>query len=122
MSIAQIITSEAGLSLVGAVFGGLWTLFKSLDFFNFLRRRRFNKALRILEAGVEETYRTYVRAIQGGRADGRLTDAERQRARELARDRAIRIARNEGVDLIRTLGEDFLNLWIAKLVNRLKRN
>jgi vacuolar-type H+-ATPase subunit E/Vma4 len=85
-----------------------------------LRRRRFQAAIQALEAGVEETYRTYVQALKESRADGRLTPEECRRARERARERAIEIARAQGLNLLRELGPEYLDLWIARLVKKLK--
>ncbi len=81
---------------------------------------RFSAALESLEAAVEATYRDYVEALKAASDDGRLTPDERAHARALARDRAVAIARANGVDLLRELGEDYLDLWIARLVRKLK--
>ena len=121
MSLASILQSEAGLALVGSILGGVWTFFKSCDWYVRIRRRRYSQALRALEAGVEQTYQTYVRAIKESSADGRLSEDERRQARQLARETAIAFGRTEGVDVLRELGEAYLDLWITKLVNRLKR-
>ena len=122
MSLSQVLQSEPGLTLLGTVLGGFWTLFKSSEWWARRRRRRFSKGLNVLEAAVEETFRTYVRAIKASRADGKLTEAEKRRARELASQCAARIARRQGLDVARELGDDFLDLWIAKLVKKLKHS
>jgi uncharacterized membrane protein YebE (DUF533 family) len=120
MNLETLLVSEAGLTMLGAVAGAVWTLFKTMDWYARGRRRRFEAALRALEAGVERTYRTYVQALKEANADGRLTEEERRRARELARETAILYGRTEGVDVLHELGEAYLDLWIAKLVKRLK--
>ncbi len=116
----QLLTSENGLMMLGTVLGGLWAFFRSTDFVENARTRRYYRAIEALEAGVEQTYRTYVRAIKEARADGRLTDEEQRHARALARQAAVEFGRTEGVDVIRELGNEYLDLWIAKLVQRLK--
>ncbi len=121
MSVAEVLSSEAGLTILGTLLGGLWTFFKSRDWYVRARRRRYAKALDALEAGVERTYRTYVRELKASRADGRLTQAEMRHARRLARDQAIEFGRTQGIDVLRELGEGYLDLWIAKLVKKLKR-
>jgi len=121
MNLTSILTTEAGITLLGAIMGAIWTLFKGGACYGRLRRRRHLRALQALEAAVEETYRTYVESLKASRPGGRLTPEERRRAREMARDRAIAIARKEGIDLLRELGEDMISVWIAKLVKRLKR-
>ncbi|HIJ74473.1 MAG TPA: hypothetical protein HPP83_10275 [Candidatus Hydrogenedentes bacterium] len=121
MSLEGILESEAGLTILGTVLGGIWTFFKSTSWYARQRRRRYYRAIEALEAGVEQTYRTYVRAIKEASADGRLSDEERRHARQLAREAAIAFGRTEGVDVLRELGEAYIDLWIAKLVQRLKQ-
>ncbi len=55
------------------------------------------------------------------RADGQLTEEEMRHAHRLARERAIQFGRTWGLDVLRELGEGYLDLWIAKLVKKLKR-
>ena len=121
MSLATILASEAALTTVAGIVGTIWTAFKSRDAYRRARDRRYGSALRALEAGVEHTYRTYVRAIKEGRADGKLTEAERAEARRRARRAAIQFGRTEGVNVVTELGEDYVNLWIDKLVRRAKK-
>jgi hypothetical protein len=73
-----------------------------------------------LEAGVEQVYRTYVRAIKDARSDGKLTEEEADQARRLAKRRAIEFGRTTGVDVIREIGDGYVDLWISKLVRRAK--
>jgi len=120
MNIGSVLAGEGALALIATVIGGIWTAFKSSNWFQRRRQRRIDRAIEFLEAGVEETYRTYVRALKAAREDGKLTEAERRRARELARHHALRLARNRGVNLLRDLGGDFVDLWIDRLVQRRK--
>ena len=121
MSITDAITSETALTLLGALLGSLWTIFKSSEWFARRRKRRFQQSVQALAAAVEATYRDYVQSIKASRADGRLTEAEKARARALARERAVAIAQNQGLDVLRELGAEHVDLWIAKLVKKLKR-
>ncbi len=120
MSIASLAQSETVLMIGGALFGALWTWFKGSDWFERLRRRRLQNALRALEAAVEETYRDYVRALKESREDGSLTLEEQARARAQARERALTIARVQGIDLARELGAEYFDLWISRIVKKLK--
>ena len=120
MSIGNILGSEPALTLVGTVAGCLWTLFKSSEYYGRFRRRRYRKAIRALEAGVEKTYRTYVREIKRARQDGKLTEAEKIRARDLAIDTAISFGRSRGLDVATEIGEEYLDMWVEKLVNKQK--
>ena len=100
--------------------GGIWTFFKAHKLRKESKEGRLDQALLALEAAVDRTYETYVRSIKEASEDGKLTDEERKRARELARQTAVEFGRDEGIDVIRALGEDYLDLWINKLVRRLK--
>ena len=121
MNVADILASETGITIVGAIFGSLWTFFKSRDWYARARGKRYYKAIHALEAAVEQTYRTYVVAIKEARADGRLSRDEKRHARDLARAAAIEFGRTQGTDVLTELGDDFLDLWIAKIVKRFKR-
>lgn len=121
MHLSNILTSDAVITVAATLFGGLWTAFKSSEWFNRAKRKRHAKAVGVLEVAVDDTYRTYVTALKEGRADGKLTAEEKQRARALARARAHNIARNQGVDVVRELGREYIDLWISKLVKKLKK-
>jgi hypothetical protein len=112
---------DLGVTVLGTVLGGLWATFKASDRYQRMEQRRFRQALLALESGVERTYQAYVKAIKAGRADGRLTEEEKARARSMARMRAIKLAREEGIDLLRTIGEDYIDVWIGRLIGRRKR-
>ncbi|HDP34211.1 MAG TPA: hypothetical protein ENN29_03775 [Candidatus Hydrogenedentes bacterium] len=118
MNILDVLTSDAAIAVTITVAGGVWSLVKATGWFDWLRRRRLERALLALEAAVEQVYREYVRALK--EAGEGLTPEEQQRAREYARERAIEIARAQGIDLLRELGADFLDLWIGRLVRKLK--
>ncbi len=121
MTLTSILTSDPALSLVAGVAGTLWAAVQSSSWFNRLNRDRVQRALRCVEAAVRQVYEEYVRAIKAASADGTLTDDERRRARELARDRAIAIARTDGIDLVATLGREHLDLWVERVLARVKR-
>ena len=121
MSIASILGSEPVLTLVGTAMGTIWTIVKSSEWYSRRRNRRYHDAILSLEAGVDQTYRTYVQSIKEGREDGRLTKEERRRARQLARQTAVRYGQTTGVDVLRELGDDFIDVWIGRMVRRMKR-
>jgi hypothetical protein len=122
MGILGAIGIQQGLVLLGSLLGGIWTAFKADEQRRQRRVERLEQALRALEAGVDHTYETYVRAIKAAAVDGKLTREERRRARDLARGAAIEFGRTRGVDVLQELGEDYVNVWIAKLVKKLKRS
>ncbi len=121
MSIAAVLTSNAGLSVVATLLGGLWTWFKSSDWYRRRQEGKFRRALEILEAAVEETYRNYVQQLKTNSDSGKLSLAERSQARQMARERAFVLAEEEGVNLEKDLGSTKMDLWISKLVKKLKR-
>jgi len=120
MTLSDLLSSVTGLALVGTVLGGIWTVFRSSEWHQRAQRRRCSRSLQALEAGVELTYRTYVQAIKEARADGKLTAEEAGEARRRARDAAVEFGRTQGVDVLRELGGEYIDLWISKLVKRLK--
>ena len=121
MTLTDILSSDPALSLVAGIAGTVWAAVQSSSWFSGVRRGRIQRALRCIESAVRQVYEEYVRAIKAARADGVLTGEERRRARELARDRAVAIARAEGLDLAQTLGSEHLDLWIERVLARVKR-
>ena len=120
MTLGHVLQSDAALTLIGGLLGLAWTAFRSSDLLRNARNRRFERALQALEAGVELTYRTYVQAIKEAKADGKLTAEEAREARRRARDAAIEFGRAQGLNVLDELGPAYVDLWIAKLVKRLK--
>ena len=120
MSIVENLGSSLGLTLVTAILGSIWTAFRSSEFYNRARNERYGEALQALEAGVELTYRTYVRSIKESREDGKLTQEEMRLARRRAREAAIEFGRTRGIDILRELGADYIDLIIGKQVKNLK--
>ncbi len=121
MTLANILNSEMILSLTAAAAGLLWTALKGSDWFERVRQQRLDRAVLALEAAVEETYRDYVRALKSASEDGSLSPEEQRQARVQARERAVAIARAQGLDLAAILGSEYIDLWIGRLVKRLKR-
>ena len=120
MNLLHVLSSDAGLTIVGGVLGAAWTFFRLTELYRRLQKDRFCRAVEALEAAVDLTYRTYVREIKAAREDGKLTDAEIAEARRRAREAAVEFGRTQGVDVLRELGANYIDLWIGKIVNRLK--
>ena len=74
-----------------------------------------------VEAAVAEVYNVFVRPAKMESPDGRLTDAERKQARELAARGAIAYGDSTGVDVEKTLGQEYLDLYIQQAVAKAKR-
>jgi hypothetical protein len=116
----NVLNSEQGLTMVATVLGTFWAFVQSSKLFTQMRTRKYYRAVEALEAAVEQTYRTYVRAIKDAREDGKLTDDEQRNARALARQSAVEFGERQGVDVLKELGSEYLDLWIARLVKKLK--
>jgi hypothetical protein len=113
--------SDTGITIVAGTVGVAWTWFKGLDWFAQRRHDRHTIALMAIEAGVEHSFQTYVKAIKAARSDGKLTPEERKHARALAQQTALRIGRAQGVNVVRELGCEFLPVWISRMVREVKR-
>jgi len=120
MSFSDLFTSDAVLGLVATGLATFWTALKGSEWYNRARNQRYRRAITALEAGVDQTYRSYVRAIKDAHEDGKLTAEERRRARALARQTAINFGQTEGIDVVRELGQDYIDLWISRLVRKAK--
>ena len=118
---SALLESNTGLAVVGAAIGSVWAAFKGSDWFAQRRHDRHNTALMAVEAGVEHSFQTYVKAIKAARTDGKLTAEERKHARALAQETALRVGRAQGVNVVRELGREFLPVWISRMVGELKR-
>lgn len=116
----DVLNSEPGLTLIGGMLGLVWAAFKSSEWYERARLMRLERAVDALEAGVEATYRAYVQALKESRADGRLTQDEREHARDMAIRSAVEFGRTRGIDVVRELGRDYLDLWLTRVVNAAK--
>ncbi len=120
MTLATLLTSETGLGLFAALFGGIWSFFRTSEWRKRAQGQRYEKAMQALEAGVELTYRTFVKSIKDSRTDGKLTDEEMRLARERARSAAIEFGQTQGIDVVRELSGEYIDVLIAKLVKGFK--
>jgi len=111
---------EEIVMLLGAVLGAVWTFFKATEYAARLKDKKYSKALRFLEAGVWQTYITYVHHIKEARADGKLTDIERQDARNMAYVYAKSYAEEEGLNLVEELSKEYIPTLITHIVRKLK--
>lgn len=115
-----LLGSEPALTLAGSILGAFWMVLRGSRWYERIRSQQSRRAVDALEAGVDRTYETYVRAIKEAREDGKLTAEERRHARVLARQAAIEFGNREGIDVARELGDHFINLWIRRLLKKVK--
>lgn len=120
MKIDDVLLTDPGLGMIASVLGTIWTLFRGSEWLQSRRAQRYQRAVDALEAGVERTYQTYVATIKAAREDGKLTRAEKARARRLAREAAIEFGQTEGIDVARELGRSFIDMWLSRIVQEKK--
>jgi len=116
----EILTPDTGIALLATVLGAVWAFFKSSAWYGQARQRRYFSAVQAVEAGVEQTNRAYGKALTAAREDGRLTEGEKRTARERAKQSAIEFGFAQGVDVMKELGSAYLDLWVTRLVKKLK--
>jgi hypothetical protein len=110
---------EIAVTLIGLA----WAFFKSTEWYaeNIIKTRRA-KAIDSVQAGVRSVYETYTREIKAASEDGKLTDEERAKARDLAKEAAIQFGKTNGVDVIKVIGQEFIDLYLEKAHKDLNKN
>jgi hypothetical protein len=108
------------VALVGTLAAAAWTFFKSRDLYEETKQGKYLAAIEALEAGVEKSYRVYVRAMKEAKADGKLTPEERATARQKAIAYAQEFGLSRGTDVIEELGREYMPVLIGKIVRLLK--
>ena len=82
--------------------------------------RKWDDVLLYVEAGVMQTYQTYVKARKAASEDGTLTEDEKKAARQQAWQYASQYAAKDGISLLKEAG-DLAGVLIEKAVGNLKR-
>lgn len=116
-----IFTSEAFWSLVAlgltALFGFLFKLLKKV-----LDRQGEQEAVDVLRDAVAATQDEFVIFAKRAAADGKLSDKERQEAKELAIKKAKSMATGPALKVIQAWGEERLSGLIQRIVTGNKKN
>ena len=81
--------------------------------------RKWDDILLYVEAGVMQTYQTFVKARKAGSDDGKLTEEEKKLARQQAWTCATQYASKDGINLLLEAG-DMAGVLIEKAVGNLK--
>jgi len=124
--IEQII--DAGTSLMGqdqffnlvvTVVGMGWLWLQRKFHIDRQTDRKWDDVLLYIEAGVMQTYQTYVKARKDASADGTLTEDEKKAARQQAWAFASHYAAKDGISLLKEAG-DLAGVLIEKAVGNLK--
>lgn len=121
-ALSRAVESELFLSLcLVLVPWMLGKLFRSLvQWARSKRDEGIEKALLALEAGVDEAWELFGRAWKKARADGKLSQKEREDLRKCARELALGVGKSRGVDVLKLLGERTLRVFIRRIVEARK--
>ena len=78
------------------------------------------EGLLALTEGIVEIQRTYVDAVKVASADGKLTAAEMQQAKDAAIDQALIVAKGSGKDFLVALSRERLGALVEMILAKLK--
>ena len=121
MSLGNLLSDGTVQTLVIAAVGLIWAAIKRSERYKAWATAQHEKAVLAVEAAVAEVYNVFVRQAKDSSPNGRLSDAERKQARNLAAQAAIAYGDSTGVDVKRTLGNEFVDLYIQQAVAKAKR-
>lgn len=119
----DVFLSETGLELIALLFTLLWGWFRGTEWFAGMRTRvkqsRWEKAMALVEAGAEKTYRTFVASVKEVNG-GKLTPEQQRQAQDRALAEAQRMGRAVGVDVVQVLTPDLARVAVVAAVHKLK--
>ena len=115
--IEKILTSDAVVGLVVAAVAAAFAWVRGRER---IKAWKLDIAAQAVEVGVQKVYEEYVRATKDAAADGKLTDAERAKARAWALTVAGEYAKTRGVDLLEFYGKEYLPVLVEKILRRVK--
>lgn len=80
------------------------------------------EAVQLLKTGVEEVYQTFVKKLKAALADGsgKLSEAEKQKARDMAIAKAKELAKPAARKVLEAWGKPVLEALVSRIVNRNK--
>lgn len=104
------------LKVVGTLLaaGITWLVGKLISKINATETEK--EALNCLADGVTQTYYDFVKLAKSAASDGKLTEAEKTEARNLAIQKAKELATGKAKDLLVQAGTERLNTWIERLL------
>jgi len=115
--ILELLQRPEAQTIVIAVIAFVFGLVKKIES---VKKWKLGVALNSIEAGVMDTYKTYVRNLKDSNADGKLTKAEKEEALRRAIEKAKEFAKDEGLDLLKYYSKEFLPVIIEKIISRNK--
>lgn len=121
--IRETVLSEAGLELIALVFTLLWGWFRGTEWFANMQARvkqsRWERAMGLVEAGAEKTYRTFVASLKQANGGG-LTPEQQRQAQDRALEEAQRMGQRMGIDVLQVLTPDLARVAVVAAVHKLK--
>ena len=78
--------------------------------------KEYMNAVEALETGVHEAWERFGKEWKGARADGKLSQDERERLRTVAKEVAVEVGKEEGLDVLKIIGVRKIPLLIRKIV------
>jgi len=127
--VAEVSEEEAGfiasnIEGIVAVIGGILTLLAGLGVFGKYKEKiekiTESKTWEIAKSAVVETYHEYVRGIQKGREDGKLTEEEAKEARRLATEKIKSLGKSEGVKIVKSQLPNLVELAVNFMKKKAK--
>lgn len=112
--------NEGVINLAACLAAAVWSWVKGAEWYRTLRDAKIQKVERIVEAGVEQTWREIVQEMKSLSPDGKLTPAQQREVQDFAIARAKEIGLRMGVDIAREYGPELLRLAVDRVVRRLK--
>lgn len=114
----ELLFDPAVMAYIGGAAFAIWQWFiKKQE----ITDERKNKAIDFLAAGVESVWSTWLRSLKKSKEDGKLTEAERNKARREAKEVAIHYAKNEGWDLLKYMSKEMIPVVIRNIVDSRKK-
>lgn len=109
------------LAMVIAFIGTIWSFIKITEWYKINKDQEYIKAIECLGVGVVEALNSYVYSTKDAKPNKKLTEEERQKAREIAKAAAIEVGKKTGIDIVSILGGDmFIDLHLEKQLKLIK--
>lgn len=116
----SILGQEQFFNIIATVVGMGWLWLQRKLQVDRQTDRKWDDILLYIEAGVMQTYQTYVKARKNASDDGKLTEEEKKQARQQAWTCATQYAAKDGINLLLEAG-DLAGVLIEKAVGNLKK-
>lgn len=117
----DILMSPLAIMFYASIISAIWAIPRVRKFREDIRNSRFGDVWDAVVESVQETYREYVRRCKKAKEDGKLTDSERNMARQKAYEKAIYKINKRAPKALANLGRKTLMSLIEDAVAEEKR-